>query len=140
MGRELCSSGDRASGCGIQTILAVEDEEGLRDLIKEILELEGYTVLTAAHGAEALAVAREHPGGIDLLLTDVVMPRMNGPELAEKLVTLRPGIRALYMSGYTRGNITELGIPMEGVSLLGKPFTQEGLARAVRAALHGNPG
>jgi len=86
---------------GSETILLVEDEQGVRDLVRDVLQARGYTILEARHGIEALAVARRHRGPIDLLLTDVVMPRMGGPELAECLAARQPGLKVLYMSGYT---------------------------------------
>ena len=86
---------------GSETILLVEDEQGVRDLVRDVLQARGYTILEARHGIEALAVARRHRGPIDLLLTDVVMPRMGGPELAECLATRQSGLKVLYMSGYT---------------------------------------
>jgi two-component system cell cycle sensor histidine kinase/response regulator CckA len=120
---------------GHETILLVEDTETLREMIQESLEERGYRVLVASNGEEALALARESKGLIDLVLTDVVMPKLGGGDLAKLLSALRPKIRVLYMSGYTNGAISEHGVPGEGVVLLEKPFTAEKLARAVRQAL-----
>jgi len=122
---------------GTDTILVVEDQEALREMIREVLEEQGYTVLEASAGEEALAVAREHRGPIHLLLTDVVMPRMSGRELAERLASVRPETRALYMSGYSNGTISDRGMLAEGAALIEKPFTTESLARAVRETLDG---
>src|SRR6185503_10201985 len=120
---------------GGETILVVEDTEMLRAVIGETLGELGYTVLLAAHGEEALAIARERKGPIDLVLTDVVMPGLGGAELAKLLAALRPGIRVLYMSGYTQGAISRHGVLGEDMALLEKPFTASRLARAVRDAL-----
>jgi len=120
---------------GGETLLVVEDSEGLRSLICEVLEQQGYTVLHASHGEEAVGVARQHRRAIHLLLTDVVMPRLGGKALAEQLRTLQPAIRVLFMSGYPDGVISRMGILDTGVTLLEKPFTSSRLARAVRDAL-----
>ena len=120
---------------GHETILLVEDTETLRDVIRETLEELGYAVLLAANGEEALALARAREGPIDLLLTDVVMPKLGGGDLAKLLLALRPGIRVAYMSGYTNGAISQHGVLGEGVVLLEKPFTADKLARAVREVL-----
>ncbi len=120
---------------GAETILVAEDTEELRNVLRETLTERGYTVLLAANGEEALELARAHAGPIQLLLTDVVMPRAGGAELAERLAVLRPGVRVLFMSGYTNGVISQHGVLKEGVHLLQKPFTGRGLAQAVRAVL-----
>jgi PAS domain S-box-containing protein len=120
---------------GEETLLLVEDSEALRDLIREVLEQHGYRVLQANHGERALEVLREHEGAVDLLLTDVVMPKLGGKDLADEVQVLHPGIRVLYMSGYTDGAISRAGILREGMTLLEKPFTSERLTRAVREAL-----
>jgi two-component system cell cycle sensor histidine kinase/response regulator CckA len=120
---------------GGETILLVEDTEALRDVIRETLEGCGYTVLLASHGEEALLLAHERQETIDLLLTDVVMPKLGGGELAKRLKALRPGIRVLYISGYTQGAISQQGVLEEEAALLEKPFTADQLARAVREAL-----
>jgi len=122
---------------GLETILLVEDTQTLREVIRETLEESGYTVLLASNGEEALALARQREGPIDLLLTDVVMPKLGGGDLARLLLALRPGIRVLYMSGYTNGAISQHSVLGEGVMLLEKPFTGDKLARAVREALDG---
>ncbi|HSV92974.1 MAG TPA: response regulator, partial [Desulfobacterales bacterium] len=100
-----------------------------------VLAARGYTVLTAADGLEALKITRERSGPIDLLVTDVVMPRMNGPELAGRMAALRPGIRVLFISGYAETALTHQGRLEPGVDLLQKPFDPGTLAERVRQAL-----
>lgn len=126
-----------ASLQGTETLLLVEDEVSLRRLSRHLLELCGYVVIEAASGAEALKMSQDHKGKIDLLLTDVVMPGMSGRVLADQLVTQRPDIRVLYMSGYTGQTVGEHGVLAEGSFFLPKPFTREALARKVREALGG---
>ena len=116
-------------------ILVVDDDTAVRQVTARVLEREGYRVLQAGEGAEALRVAREHSGPLDLLLTDVVMPGMNGRQLGEKLAVVRPGTRLLYMSAYTEDEVILRGIRVSEVGFLYKPFSLEGLASAVRAAL-----
>jgi two-component system, cell cycle sensor histidine kinase and response regulator CckA len=120
---------------GHEIVLLVEDTESLREMIGEVLEEQGYRLLQASHGEEALALAREEKGPIDLLLTDLVMPKLGGADLARQLASLRPEMRVLYMSGYTDGAISRQGLLREGSALLEKPFTTNRLARAVREAL-----
>ena len=120
---------------GTETVLLVEDEETLRTLCERILGELGYTVLPAGNGAEAIALARKYGDRIDLLLTDVVMPGMNGSELATQLVLHHPEMKVLFMSGYTDDAITRHGVLDEGVSFIGKPFTPAALARKVREVL-----
>jgi two-component system, cell cycle sensor histidine kinase and response regulator CckA len=120
---------------GAETILLVEDAEPLRKLAHMFLQETGYDVLTAADGAEALEVARGCSRPIHLLLTDVVMPGINGRVLAERLAPLQPGMKVLYMSGYTDSFIAGHGVLEAGTHLLHKPFTQETLARKVRELL-----
>jgi DNA-binding NtrC family response regulator len=120
---------------GHETVLLVEDTESLREVIREVLEEQGYTLLQASHGEEALALAREHREPIHLLLTDLVMPRLGGADLARQLASARPEMRVLYMSGYTDGAISRQGVLQEGSALLEKPFTNDRLVRAVREAL-----
>ena len=122
---------------GHETLLLVEDSAALREMILEVLEQHGYRVLQAGHGEQALEVLREHKQAVDLLLTDVVMPRLGGKDLANEVRLLHPGIRVIYMSGYTDGAISRAGILGEGVTLLEKPFTSERLTRGVREALDG---
>jgi CheY-like chemotaxis protein len=118
-----------------ETVLFVEDEVALRDLMHRVLVKGGYTVLAAGDGVEALAAVEAHPVPIDLLVTDVIMPRMSGPDLAARLQASQRGIRVLYVSGYTADQLraqTELG---REAALLAKPFTSEGLLRKVREVL-----
>lgn len=124
----------RALPRGSETVLLVEDEGSLRNLNEEVLTDLGYTVLSAAHGAEALELA-QHQTHIHVLLTDVVMPGMSGRELGEKLKIMWPEVKVLYMSGYTDNVIIHHGILKPGVSFLQKPFTQETLARKMREVL-----
>jgi two-component system cell cycle sensor histidine kinase/response regulator CckA len=119
---------------GVETILLVEDEPMVLDLGSRVLRSRGYRVLVASDAAEALQVAREHTGKIDLLLTDVVMPGLPGPELAARLETVKPGLRVLYVSGYADDSVARLGAE-EGISFLAKPFSGEALAARVREVL-----
>jgi CheY-like chemotaxis protein len=112
----------------------VEDEAGVRDLVRDVLEMHGYAVLEASNGPGALAVSERHPGPIALVLTDVIMPGMSGYELAQRLARQRPEIRVLYMSGYT-DPIVHHGMRGRGVAFLGKPFSPDAVARKVREAL-----
>jgi PAS domain S-box-containing protein len=121
---------------GHETVLTVEDEEEVRKLAVQMLKRQGYAVFEASHGEEAMRVARDHAQeGIDLLLTDVVMPGMSGRELAEKLGSLLPKMKVLYMSGYTDDAIVHHGVLEDGVNYLQKPFTLDSLARKVREVL-----
>ena len=116
---------------GTETVLVVEDADGIRDLTVGVLKAHGYQVLVARNGVEALELSERHEGPIHLLLSDVVMPRMSGQELAEQLQSQRPETRVLYASGYADEAIAHRG------SFLRKPFTLEGLTRKVRAVLDG---
>jgi len=120
---------------GSETVLVVEDEPVVRELAAKILRQRGYTVLDAAGGPRALQLAKEHAGTIHLLLTDVVMPEMGGPEVAQRLRAARPGTRVLYMSGYTDDVLAHSGVLESGTLLLEKPFTTLALLGRVRAAL-----
>jgi signal transduction histidine kinase/CheY-like chemotaxis protein len=131
------ASGPEAEHRGFETILVVEDEELVRGMIRKALESSGYRILEAREGADALAVARRHEGDLDLVLTDVVMPRMGGVELAERLREEWPRIGVLYMSGYAdRDGRSGAALPA-GASLLEKPFGPREVARKVREALDG---
>jgi DNA-binding NtrC family response regulator len=116
-------------------VLLVEDDEPLRTLAREILSIQGYTVLDATSPSDALRLADVHPGPIHLLLTDVVMPQKNGRQVADHLLAARPGLKVLFMSGYTDAAIMEHGVLEPGTHFLQKPFTPDGLSRKVREAL-----
>jgi signal transduction histidine kinase/ActR/RegA family two-component response regulator len=118
-----------------ETIFLVEDAERVRAVVREILEMQGYEVIEARHGAEALALEAGHNGPIHLLITDVVMPEMSGRELAQRLVPLRPKMNVLYISGYTDDAIVRHGVLEAGMALLPKPFTPDALAAKVREIL-----
>jgi len=120
---------------GGETVLLVEDEDGVRAAARRILAAQGYTVLEAFDGAEALSVAAGHNGTIDLLLTDVVMPRKTGPEAAAELLILRPEIKVLYVSGHADEKILPLALDGPDTAFVQKPFTHDGLAAAVRELL-----
>lgn len=120
---------------GTETILIVEDEEAVLKLSKNMLVMLGYKVLTADGKDQALQLAEEYQENIDLLLTDVVMPGMSGKELADRLMALKPGLRCLYMSGYTADIIARQGILDEGIQFISKPFSLRDLAAKVRETL-----
>ena len=107
----------------------------MRAVVREILEMQGYEVIEARHGAEALALEAGHEGPIHLLITDVVMPEMSGRELAQRLVPLRPEMSVLYISGYTDDAIVRHGVLEAGMAFLPKPFTPDALAAKVREIL-----
>jgi signal transduction histidine kinase len=123
---------------GHETILLAEDDEQVRQVARGILERSGYRVLESKNPGEALQVAARHTGSIQLLLTDVVMPQMNGRQLAERLAPLRPDMKVLYMSGYTE-DVFRRGILEPGIALVEKPLTPELLARRVREILDEAP-
>jgi PAS domain S-box-containing protein len=120
---------------GAETILLVEDADALRKLTHMLLEQHGYHVLVAANGAAALQLVEQKPERIDLLLTDVIMPGLNGRALAGRLELLQPGLKILYMSGYTDDAIMDHGVLESGTHLLHKPFSEENLIRKVREVL-----
>ena len=126
---------DAAPPRGSETVLLVEDEDGVRDVAKAILELQGYTVIKAAGGAEALRLEAGFQGRIDLLVTDVVMPDLSGRVLAASLLARRPGIRVLYMSGYADDSVLRHGVETSKDHFIQKPFTPGALARRVREVL-----
>jgi DNA-binding NtrC family response regulator len=120
---------------GSETILLVEDEEQVRAVARGILRKHGYLVLDAGHAGEALLLCEKHPAPIHLLLTDVVMPQMSGPELAKRLIALRPDMKVLCMSGYTDDAALRHGVIESGIAYLQKPLTVESLTRRVREVL-----
>ena len=120
---------------GTETVLLVEDAAAVRAVTKQVLERQGYVVLEAPDGEAALRLAQQHRGPIHLLLTDVVLPRVSGRELAERLTQVRPDMRVLYASGYTDDSVVRHGILELGTAYLQKPFSPESLARKVRNVL-----
>uniref|UniRef100_A0A7C4MPG1 histidine kinase n=1 Tax=Desulfatirhabdium butyrativorans TaxID=340467 RepID=A0A7C4MPG1_9BACT len=126
---------DISSGRGHETILLVEDEPAILRMATMMLGREGYTVLGAGTPGEAVRLATEHPGDIHLLITDVVMPEMNGRDLAKNILSLYPGLKCLFMSGYTANVIAHHGILDEGVQFIQKPFSKQALTAKVRELL-----
>jgi len=126
---------------GTERVLLVEDEPEVRRLVERLLTMHGYSVVAAPGPAEALAAARDGAAPIDVLVTDVVMPGMNGRELARALATRLLGLRVLYMSGYTDAGVAQQGLIEGGTAFLSKPFTPDALARKLREVLDapGNP-
>ena len=128
---ELPASAPERSTNGKATILIVEDDPGIRDLSTKILSRYGYHVLAASGGDEAREISQRHDGDIHVLLSDVVMPGMNGPMVAEMLKTMRPGLKVVFMSGYTDNAIVRDAVMERGVPFLQKPFTPERLANKI---------
>ena len=124
-----------ASVRGDETVLLVEDEDGVRELIWKILTDHGHTVLEARHGRDALAIAADYKHPIELLLSDVVMPEMGASELSDQLLAERPGLKVLYISGYTSDEVVRRGISRQDAAFIQKPFTPEELMRKVRELL-----
>ena len=120
---------------GTETLLLVEDEEQVRNLASRILSAYGYTVIEAADGQSALGLIQENQASIHLLITDVVMPRMSGRQLADQMPSTHPGIKVLYMSGYTDDAIVHHGIVDADIEFIQKPFTPAALAQKVRDVL-----
>ncbi|HWP85069.1 MAG TPA: response regulator [Terriglobia bacterium] len=124
---------------GSETILVAEDEAMLRELARELLAGAGYTVLEAANGEQAIEVCQGHSGPVHLLMTDAVMPRMSGLELARRIRALRPGVTVLYVSGYADEAILRDGLMEPGAAFLQKPFSREALLRKLRETLEARP-
>jgi two-component system, cell cycle sensor histidine kinase and response regulator CckA len=135
----LADEPDSDSLRGSETVLVAEDEDGVRELLRKVLTEFGYTVLTARHGRDALMVAGDRSRGVDLLVTDVVMPEMSGRELAETLRGHQPDLKVLYISGYTDDEVVQRGIIGREVAFLRKPFASEELVRRVRGVLDAAP-
>jgi CheY-like chemotaxis protein len=121
-----------------ETVLVVEDEQALRQVTQRIFARNGYHVITAANGPEALDIAGAHPGEIHLLVTDVVMPQMLGKEVAEKIREIKPGIQVLFMSGYARPVLASQGSLEPGVALVEKPFSEAELLSQAGQVLNGH--
>jgi CheY-like chemotaxis protein len=124
----------KATPHGTETVLVVEDEDQVRAILRHILENQGYHVLSASHGEEALAISRK-PGDIQLMITDVVMPQMSGRELAERVIAARPSLRVLFMSGYTDDAIVRHGLLHDKLNFIQKPFDSATVAKKVREVL-----
>ena len=129
------SRGDVDSSVGTETILVVEDDAGIRELVRKVLSGRGYTVLEAANGTDAVAMADQNDGVIHLLLTDIVMPDLYGPDLAQRIVARRQKIGVLYVSGYTTRFSLDISSLSTGVNFLHKPFTPDSLVKKVRMCL-----
>jgi two-component system cell cycle sensor histidine kinase/response regulator CckA len=129
----------RPSVQGDETVLVVEDEDSVRELVRQILEEHGHPVLTARHGRDALLIAERYERPIDLLVTDVVMPEMGGSELVERLGARRPNLKVLYISGYTNDEVLRRGVQGGTANFLHKPFTSTELMGRVRQVLEGAP-
>jgi nitrogen-specific signal transduction histidine kinase/ActR/RegA family two-component response regulator len=125
---------------GTETVLIVDDEAPVRMVARRFLEMRGYRVLEASNGPDAIRVSREHEGPIHIMVTDVVMPRMSGRELAFQLAPERPGMKVLFMSGHTEDAIIHHGVLNKGVAFLQKPFTQDALVSNVRTLLDSEGG
>lgn len=122
----------------METVLVAEDEESVRRLVIEALKRKGYDVLPAADGSEALSIAECYEGPIDVLVTDIVMPKMRGPALASRLRRSRPDVKVLFMSGYSGSRDTEEALTTADSAFLSKPFTPSQLVARVRALLDGD--
>jgi PAS domain S-box-containing protein len=133
--QEISPRPQAAEGGHGETVLVVEDETALREATRRILARNGYQVITAANGRDAITVAASHPGGIDLLVTDVIMPQMPGKEAADRIRALYPAVKVLFMSGYTEGILSDHGVLEAGINLIEKPFTEKSLLAKVREVI-----
>jgi CheY-like chemotaxis protein len=120
---------------GSETVLLVEDEASLRELLREVLEANGYSVLVARGGADVLKIAEAHAGTIPIMVTDVIMPGMSGPKIVDLVAPTRPEMKVLFLSGYSDESVTRHGLVGPGRSFLSKPFGPEVLLRKVRESL-----
>jgi CheY-like chemotaxis protein len=120
---------------GTETVLVVEDQDGIRDIVRESLRRNGYKVLIAVDGNEALQMAGAYPDPIHLLVTDLVMPNIGGRELAQRLTPLRPGMKVLFMSGYSEHSALDIEAASQSATVLQKPFSLDALVRQVRRVL-----
>jgi two-component system, cell cycle sensor histidine kinase and response regulator CckA len=127
---------EEAARGGSERVLVVEDEPAMREVTRRILAANGYQVTAAASGAEAIAAVKDSPDPLDVLVTDVVMPGMQGREVAERITALQPGIAVLFMSGYTEGLLSGQGVLDPGINLIEKPFTEAALLGKLRGVLH----
>jgi two-component system cell cycle sensor histidine kinase/response regulator CckA len=134
---DVASGGPGKPVRGNETVLLVEDDVSVRAIAVRALRAQGFVVLEAGDGIEALEVARQHSGEIHILVTDVVMPRLGGKELAERLVAERPQIKVLFASGYTRNAIVHQGVLEQGTQFLQKPYVPASLTKKVREVLDG---
>jgi two-component system, cell cycle sensor histidine kinase and response regulator CckA len=123
---------------GCETLLLAEDEDAVRQSIREFLVLNGYIVLEAKNGTEALALAKSYEGTIHLMITDVVMPQKNGSQLAAELASARPGMRVLFVSGYAEATVLRHGAIDVATRFLQKPFSLKALTRKIREVLDAN--
>ena len=126
-----------SASSGTETLLIVENEAAIRNLLQMALRRNGYTVLTAESGREALDVVRDHSGPIHLLITDVMMPEIDGPELVRRLAAIRPDTRTLFMSGYMDDALGDQGVLPANVNFIQKPFSPRTIAQRVREILDG---
>lgn len=138
-GIEASTRSGSGAGSAVATILLVDDDACVLELARDILVMAGFAVLAATSGADALRLVEGDGPRVDLVLTDVAMPGMTGPEMVERLVTRRRVRRILYMSGHGPEALAALGLRRGGRSLIRKPFTLDGLLRAVRGALAAPP-
>lgn len=130
------ADGDRSSSLGgSETVLVVEDEDGVRQVLRRALQRAGYTVIEARNAGEALLICEQHTGSLELLITDVVMPRMTGPQLAARLRSLRPDLRIVFISGYSEERIAQAGPGSEHDGFISKPLSVDALLRGVREVL-----
>jgi CheY-like chemotaxis protein len=135
----LPDSEKRRSARGTETILFVEDEQSVRELVRDYLVGAGYCILEASDGVQALKVAAAHPGPVHMLITDVVMPHLSGPQLATKLSAERTDLKVLFISGYTDDTVFRHGVLEGGVAFLQKPFNLKALSQKIREVLSGQP-